>query len=347
MARKYYSKYLQETDYDSWNEFVASSPDGSIYSTPEYLDVLCEVVGGRFSILAILQNDEIVGGVALYENDSRFGIYVSPRLLLYYNGLILKHFDTKYPSKNEGRQIEIMSIIAEKLSQQDYARLELKNRDTLPDARVFQKMGWIVEPSYTYIASLMDLDVLWSRIEQNLRRLIKRSCDQGIVFVKGDDFESFYRLHYETHKRKGSPLYLSFDKFKRYYDRLRTRNLCHLYHACLPNGGVISSQFVLLSKHPIAHTVSAATDKAHLNTGVTAFLRWKVFKDLAGMGYQGNDLTDASLNPVSHFKSQLGTDLKVYMVLKKPELFMYHYYNKFYEFISRRKESFKNILSKG
>jgi hypothetical protein len=52
--------------------------------------------------------------------------------------------------------------------------------------------------------------------------------------------------------------------------------------------------------------------------GATAFLRWKVFEVLSGLGYAANDLTDAALNSVAHFKSQLGGTLEMCLILEKP-----------------------------
>jgi len=40
--------------------------------------------------------------------------------------------------------------------------------------------------------------------------------------------------------------------------------------------------------------------------GASAFLRWKAFGALQRDGFLANDLTDASLNPITRFKSQLG-----------------------------------------
>jgi hypothetical protein len=48
-------------------------------------------------------------------------------------------------------------------------------------------------------------------------------------------------------------------------------------------------------------------------------LRWRVFEDLARLGHVANDLTDASLGPVAHFKSQLGGTLETSLVLSRPE----------------------------
>jgi hypothetical protein len=59
-------------------------------------------------------------------------------------------------------------------------------------------------------------------------------------------------------------------------------------------------------------------DPAHARLGASAFLRWRGFETLAGLGYRANDLTDAALNPVTHFKSQLGGNLELALVLNAP-----------------------------
>lgn len=311
MASEFVIKQLSEEEYEQWDTFVASSPDGSIYSMAAYLDIFCDVTSAKFKILAVLKNEEIFGGIALYERHSRLGTFVSPRLFLYYNGLVLKEFDTSYPSKRTGRRIEVMSILEEKLSGLKLARLCLNNRSTIRDARLFKSRGWAVDLNYTYVAPLSDLELLWGRTEQNLRRLINRAAKNDIQFTKDDDFESFFKMHQDIHQRKGVSLYLPYNQFKPYFERLSDQGLCQLYFARLPGKGQpIASQLVLLGPHTVSHTVCAGADAEYQKMGANPYLRWKVFEDLAEQGYSGNDLTDAALNPVTHFKSQLGADLE-------------------------------------
>jgi len=346
LSKKYSIHYLDEKEYDQWNKFIASSPDGSIYSSPEYLDVLCEVTSASYRILTVMKNDEIFGGIALYERPSILGTFVSSRLLLYYNGLVLRDFKTKYQSKQTGHHIEIMTALEERLSKEKYASLCIKNRSTIKDSRVFEKKSWKIGVSYTYVVPLVDLKALWSRIEQNLRRLVKRCSDQGIQFSKDDDFESFYAMHHETHERKGVPLYLPYDQFKRYFERLNSQGLIQIYHARLTSGRPISTQLVLLGPHPIAHTVSAAAEPEFLNMGVNAFLRWKVFEDLSNQGYIGNDLTDAALNPVTHFKSQLGADLELCLTFKRQNSILLKPAHYIHKFLSERKRRLRKYSSR-
>ena len=56
-----------ESNYDEWARLVATSPDGSIYATAEYLDSLCVAAGGKFRILVARRGEELVGCIPFYE----------------------------------------------------------------------------------------------------------------------------------------------------------------------------------------------------------------------------------------------------------------------------------------
>lgn len=313
------TRFLSESEYSSWNNLVANSPQGSIYSTPEYLDVLSGEAGAGFKILVAERGGEIVGGIGLLERSNFWGRYVSGRLLLYYNGFVLKVHQSKYPSERTAKQLETLVALEDGIAKAGYDRVQIKGRGGFDDVRVFLERGWRVTPSYTYVVPLSDLTDSWSRVEQNLRRLVTRCSREGMYLTQDDDFDSFYRLHLQTHMRKGAAIYLPEAAFRRYFQRLRSQDLCRLFQARTPDGRSVAIQLVLLGKHPVCHTVSAATDAEFLRSGATPFLRWKVFEELARMGYKGNDLTDAALNPVTHFKSQLGGDLQMNLVLDHPD----------------------------
>lgn len=313
------TRFLAQPEYSRWAEQVAQSPDGSVYSLPEYLDTLCAAAGGRYRVLVAERDGNIVGGIALYERASRLGLQTSPRRLLYYNGIVLMPHETKYPSQRTSWEMQTLSALEEELSGLSHARLRFKSRSTLSDQRVFFARNWSVQLAYTYVVDLSDLQAAWARVDKNLRRLIGRCTEQGLVMTMDDDFDAFYRLHLQTHDRKGAALYLPRDAFRMFIERLRVQSLCRLYHARLPDGRAIASQLVLTGPHPVTHSVCAGAEAEFLGLGASAFLRWKVFEDLARMNYQANDLTDATLNPVTHFKSQLGGELALCLEIWRPD----------------------------
>ena len=318
MATELTAAILAQTEYAEWERLVAESPNGSIYSLPAYLDALCTAGGGRFQVLGVRRGSELAGGVALYERDSRSGPYVMPRLLLYYNGVVLRRYDTKYPSERTGRQLKILATLEAALRTRGYGNLNLRSR-VLTDVRPFLVAGWHPIPSYSYVVSLADIPGAWTRVEQNLRRLIERCRSEKLSVTEDDDFDGFFRLHTATLERRDVASYLPAAPFRTYFDTLRKANLARLFQARLADGRPVATQLVLLGAHPVCHTVSAAADPEFNKLGVSAFLRWTVFERLAAMGYAGNDLTDASLNPVTHFKSQLGGELELTLVLQSAE----------------------------
>ncbi len=312
-------RILDEEKYDAWDQMVYATPGGSIFSTAEYLDVLCSNTGDSFRIAAIVRDNAILGGIALYEIGGRWGTVVRPRFLLPYNGLVYSTGESDYPSRRESMETKLQSALAEFVEQKGYASVLLKNRASITDIRVFSNRGWQAIPTYTYVVNCGDLDNQWRKVDRNLKRLIKRCGSGEFEITDDDDFDSFFALHSQVHERKGAPLYLPPDRFKAYFSELRGKGLARLLHARTQGGQAVASQIVLTGRHTFSHSIAAGSDEQYTNSGVNAFLRWKAFENLASLGFQHNDLTDASLNSVSRFKSQLGGELQMSFALAHPE----------------------------
>jgi hypothetical protein len=308
---------LDAAGYAEWDALVASSPHGSPYATTAYLDALCAATGGSYRVLVARKGDDLAGGIALYEDPTANGRRAAPRPLLFYNGVVLREHPTKYPSQRTSRLLETTTALERAIRESGPPRIALRHRHPFHDVRAFVAGGWTARPGYTYVVDLGDMKAAWERVEQNLRRLVNRCGAQGMLFTDDDDFDSYYRMHEAQAERKGTDRYLAHAGFRAWFDTLRAAGLCRLFHARLPTGESISAQIVLTGTHRVTHSVTAAADAAHLNSGASAFLRWKVFERLAEMGYAANDLTDAALNPVTHFKSQLGGELVVTMICER------------------------------
>ncbi len=311
------TRFLEPGEHAVWNEFVAGSPDGSPYANTVYLGSFCEAAGGSYRVLVAEQGGTLLGGVALQERESRWGTVVEPRLMLQYNGFVLRKPQSSYPSIVTSQDVKILHALCAVIREQNYARCLLKSR-TLTDGRVFDQLGWRNWSTYTYLVSLEDLEAQWGRVEKNLRRLVGRGEREGLVVTDDDDFERFFELHLEIHRRKGAPLYLPETAFRRYFEELHGKGLCRLFHARMPDGTSIAAQLVLVGDHAVTHTVSAAADSERQKLGANPFLRWRVFETLAAEGFTTNDLTDATLNPVTHFKSQFGGQLTPSLAVEVP-----------------------------
>jgi hypothetical protein len=329
---------LAEPDYVAWLRLVGAAPSGSIYATPDYLSALCQVTDAKFRIIGVFKGTELLGGMPLYETQSPVGTVATHRLLLYYHSPVIREYVTQYPSERMSRQLAIMQSLLAFLKDQPLAHLRLHIRHPISDVRPFLQAGWTVRPLFSYIVPIADLQATWSKTEQNLRRLVERAESKGIVMTQDDDFDSFYRLHLDTHKRKGAPLYLPQNAFERFYQLLRDKNLGQLFQARSADGRVIATQLVLLGPNPVCHIVCAAADSESLTLGSTPFLRWKAFQALSELGYKGVDLTDAALNDVTRFKSQLGGELVTNWIAIRPETPRYFLYQRMVAAVSKGRQ---------
>jgi len=321
-ANRVHARELEPGEHTAWRRLVAASTQGSVYALPEYLSALCAAAGGSYRIVGVFLGDHLAGGVPLYERRARAGVYVANRLLLYYNGIVLGLPPKKFPSDRTAQALAALETLRKHLAGRGYVRLQLHNRSTLDELRPFLANGWQASLSYTYVVPLTRLAEQWEMVDPNLRRLIQRCERDGVTYREDDDFAALFRLHEQTHLRKGAPLYLPAPAFRRFFDDLHARGLARVGHAVF-DGKVIASQLMLTGPHPVAHTVCAGADEAYLRMGASGFLRWNSFLALARDGYLANDLTDAALNPVTRFKSQLGGELTPTWSLSLPDAWSY------------------------
>ena len=111
-------------------------PDGERVQPARVPEVLAAVAGGRFRVLAVRKGDELVGGLSVYETTTPLGPRVQPRLLLFYNGLVLREETTVYPGERASRELRVVTALAEALEQEGYRRVELRTRAPFADGRV-------------------------------------------------------------------------------------------------------------------------------------------------------------------------------------------------------------------
>jgi Acetyltransferase (GNAT) domain len=338
MAHNFKARILLEDEYDLWFELTKEVTTTSLCSNPEYLSIVAQTTGRSYRILGIFQGDQLVGGTTLYETWLTFpkvAVALSTYPLLPYQGLVLREYITRYPSERVSRHLAILEVLIEQLEKLPYVNLALKIQYPLFDMRAFTNAGWTVEPEYTYIVSLTNLQNTWHRIEQNQRRLINRASKQGLVFTEDDDFDSLYRLHYDTYQRIGNTLYYSEQQYRKHFELLKEKNFCKLYQVRLDSGKSIAALLVLTGPYQATVTICAGTDLAYLNIGSSPFLRWKSFEALSQLGYATNDLLGASLNGATRFKSQLGGELTMNWIVARPQHPGYKIYNKLKKFANK------------
>ncbi len=300
-------RILAAEEYPLWDALVPTCASGTVYSLVAYLKILCAATAASFKIAGIFENGTLVGGVPLYEVSCG---RIANRLLLYFNGYVLQ-------AQGE-RHEKHLGLLAEFLNQQPYRNILLHCFSTRNDLREFQARGWRVAPTYTYIVPLQGEKPLWERLDKNIRRLVRKAEASGFLFREEVDPAEFFRLHLNIHKKKGAPLYLAKEQFERYLRDITQSKLGKVYGVYSSSGALAAAQVVLAGPCTLTHTICAVSCDEGKQEGATPLLRWKALERLSLQGFAANDLTDAALNAVTKFKSQLGGELKLNFVVQSP-----------------------------
>ena len=254
---------------------MAASAQGSLYATSQYLSALCEATAGNFRILAAARGNELVGGIALFEQQQGSLTRVAPRPLLYYNGLVLCESTSKYPSLATAKLLEVSSAIEAQISSSCYEKVVLKNHWSFLDARSF----WRRAGPFARI---------FIRCRSRHRGGLAARRTEPVAWSEGVRSKAFaslktttspaFRLHAAGVERQECRL-LARGPFLGFIRRPSPRASA-VSTTRLPTGQSISAQIVLTGPHPVSHTSARRRIPASQH-GATAFRRWKVFEALS------------------------------------------------------------------
>jgi hypothetical protein len=208
-------RILSKHEHEMWNRFVATSPQGSLYSKTYYLDAL----GISYKIGALLNGDNIQAGIVLAQNELR--AYSNP-MFAKYLGILMRPIEGKYVNVITKEKEFIENLLAHL---GPYHTFDYTFHPSFKNWMPFYWKGYQQITKYTYqILNLSDLDAvkqnMHSRVGKNIRKAIKHQ-----VRIESDiPLEEFYRINKMTFERQGGGIPYTFDFLQRFYHQLKKHN---------------------------------------------------------------------------------------------------------------------------
>jgi len=194
---------LPEKEYDHWNNFVASHPDGWLTHLSQWSEILSGSVGNfQLFITAIIdkKTGEIKAGMPIYLKKTLF----SGRKMI--GAPLATFFDPLVSGVAELRLLlQAAKNCLDKLGAK-YLRIKIFKTEQL-----FLQAGYKLKSDYvTHILSLDDdLDSIFRRfdrtcVRKNIRKAEKSNLKTTIISDK-DELKNFYFLYSRARKRLGLP----------------------------------------------------------------------------------------------------------------------------------------------
>ncbi|MFZ5918251.1 MAG: GNAT family N-acetyltransferase [Chloroflexota bacterium] len=310
---------LETNEYPAWNDLVADSPQGNVFLRADWLHMLGETDPDLgLLILGCFDKNRLVGGQAV-TCQRRWGMTLSASFEFFYNGPLLSPDMPDQRASRVAKQRQILSALAEGMS----ARLAYIDVDTHPsfqDARPFLRSGWQVEPIYTHIWRMDDIERAWLDMNREKRREIKRAGEQFVFGVEESDpaMDAFLPLYHGTMgKFSWRPSARWEAIFRRRFHWMQERDGCRLYTARTEGGQLVGGVVVLLSRQDnTAYLWRQGSARGFVEAGGIPALYWHAATDLAGEFPNVNFGGSPQLS-LDRFKDYLGAEAVMHFRLVK------------------------------
>ncbi len=299
---------LPSPQWDQWDQFVKGSRQGTIFQTTAYIQAFSEAFQRPAEILAVLRDQEIMGGIVIFPK-SRNGLeYATSPYLIPYNGIILRDISTDrsyYKSLKEEQKI-IMLLQDELEKRFHYCEISLAN--DLTDIRSFVWRNWEFIPEYTaYIPLRIDSDPM-NDMPHNQRRHIRKSEKENSSFREFTDSGVCYDLMAQSYRHHQIRPPINKTEFENFAKILLERKLLAGY--AIMKGAKTLAFMMVIEDKPWVYAMFSGKNFEHEHSGAELYLHWRILQLYREKGYESFDLLGAMSPSISRVKIELGGILK-------------------------------------
>lgn len=300
---------LSSESYQSWDDFVSVSPQGSIFSTASYL----KANNRDFQIKVIEEKGEILAGVVLAKDQLRgFG---NPLFTKYLGPLLAPCPKDMKPQNHMRRSVELLSTLAEDSA--NHKTFDYTFHPELLNWLPYYWQGFQCTVRYTYrFDTSLGLEALSARLQSRLRTLIRKSEKSGVVIDENVSPIDFFEIGQRSFQRQGGGAPYSLSWLKNLHEQLTPREEIALLGA-RDKDGMLLAVVGLLMDNRYSYLLLNGYDHHSSGAMANSFLVWKAieFTQAKGLNF---DFEGSMLPGVEGFYRKFGADLTPYYRVWKP-----------------------------
>ena len=188
---------VKQTEWDRWDDWLAQQLWGSPFSSAWWLDANCRAFGGHPLLLGVVDEEQLVGGVALRVMDEGPAHMVRSSML--YNPIVIA------PGSAQGRQ-KVLGGLLEDMARRRLVMRPLTCTPDMVDLRQAVWHHWNLTASWTVMTALrtwvLEEDVSREKLQQ--MRTAQRA--EVTACVEPPDANVLYDLMQATMSRQGQQM---------------------------------------------------------------------------------------------------------------------------------------------
>lgn len=319
MSRPY---RLERTESDSsWDEFVRSSPNGTVFSLSEYL----KSIDQKHAVYYCCKKQEIRAAVAVMESDDGKSAVLHDFVI--YNGLMYAppaHKQNRAQVHSE--QFKISECVAAELAEV-YENVNISLHPSIVDIRPFlwHNYGSDLPKYYPDIRYTSHVDIsdfaraqkpedvaLFSEFSSARRQEVRYAIKKGIITEErfnADMFVEFYAMTMERQSESVEQKVLK--QMKNLISNLYLKNMGTMFIAATANGDVGSMAFFCFDSKQ-AYYLFGANDPQLRDEHTGSAVIWDAFHALSKAEIKDVDLEGVNSPQRGWFKLSFGGDIRPY-----------------------------------
>jgi len=294
---------IQQSDSALWNEFVENSPQGTIFHSTIWADILSSTFGRSYNILFCVKNEQPVGGMIFFNHKKLIWKMITPTAFFPYCAPIFYRPVDEKPQKTIHNQLIITASFEDYLRKNyDYWILDIPSDSK--DVRSYLWKGAVVEPHYSYVVSLKNKEALLDNFNQSVRKKLKQAQNQKAMFLESRDPQVLIDLVTKSYKRHGMKPLVSEKQLGIFLKKVLELEQSKLYYFEL-NGKVTAGRLVILDKVSGYDVLAGSDDTTGLGS---TYLIASILEKYAGVIKQF-DFLGADNPQIEQFKRGFGGEL--------------------------------------
>lgn len=300
---------LKQVDWDHWDEWLAQQPAGSPFSSAWWLDANCRAFGGHPLLLGVVDDEQLVGGVALRVMDAGPAHMVRSSML--YNPIVIA------PGSAHGRQ-KVLGALLEDMARRRLVMRPLTCTPDMVDLRQAVWHNWNLTASWTVMTALRTWVLEEDVSREKLQQMRKAQRAEATTRVESPDADVLYDLMQATMSRHGQDVRPTRKQLRTLIAVTGTHGMQIVVRGV--DGVPLSASFVMAHGTRVAYDIWAGSSAIGLAKGASVARDIFLLKELQAKGYEYFDWCGANLPGVSDFKLEFGGTLTTRLAISREPL---------------------------
>lgn len=307
---------MESTNKTAYRFFCSEEKALPIFFKDWYLDSVC--IAGEWDVALVHKEGKIIAAMPWFlKRNMGFSYITMPPFVKWMGPYI----------KEEYRVLKEEQPILETLIQQ------LPKVDGFKQNFHYSIQNWLPfywanfkqSSRYTYILHVADLDLVYSGINRNMRRNIKKAKAK-LQLRNSDDIEQFYRINKMSFDRQNIPIPYSLEQLKKHDQALAKNNARQIFFAEDEKGQIHSAAYLIWDGTTSYYHLSG--DHPELRqSGGGILLIWEAIQFTKNeLGLNRFDFEGSMLKSVEQIRRQFGAK-------QQPYFYIWKYYSKWYQFV--------------